>query len=55
MGDLLFIVGCRGEVQLGGPEPWYNQGGPAKVGACKYFVFTKGSLIVKIKKTCLIL
>ena len=28
---LKYIVGCRGVVQLGGPNPWYNLGGPAKV------------------------
>ena len=28
----LNIVSCRGVVQLGGPDPWYNQGGTAKVG-----------------------
>ena len=26
------IVGCRGLVQLGGPDPWFTQGSPAKVG-----------------------
>ena len=31
------MVVCRGDVQLGGPDPLYNQGGPAKVGACKSF------------------
>ena len=30
-----YIVGCRGVVQLGGPDPWYYQGGPAKVEASK--------------------
>ena len=28
-----YIVGCLGVVQLGGLDPWFNQGGPAKVGA----------------------
>ena len=44
-----FIVDCRGEVQLGGPDPWYNRGGPAKVGARDSFVFTESSLEVTIK------
>ena len=39
-------------VQLGDPYPWYIQGGPAKVGASMSFLFTKGSLVVKIKNTC---
>ena len=30
-----YIVGCRDVVQLGCPDPWYNWGGPAKVGARK--------------------
>ena len=42
-------------VQLGGPGPWYNWGGPAKVGACKSFLFTESSLVVKIKNTWLFL
>ena len=41
------IVRCLGVVQLGGSDPWYNQGGHAKVGARKSFLFTAGSLIVK--------
>ena len=44
----IFIVSCRGVVQLGGPDPWDNQVGPAKVGAGKSFLFTKGSCVVKI-------
>ena len=35
----LYIVGRRGVVQLGGQDPWYKQGGNAKVGA-------EGSLVV---------
>ena len=34
-----------------GPDPWYNQAGTTKVGACKSFLFTESSLVVKIKKT----
>ena len=49
------IVGCQSVVQLGGPGPWYNWGGPAKVGACKSFLFTESSLVAKIKNTWLIL
>ena len=49
------IVSCQGVVQLGDPDPWYSQGGPAKMGARKYFLFTKSSLVVKIKNTWLIL
>ena len=30
----LFIASSLGGVQLGGPDPWCNWGGPAKVGAC---------------------
>ena len=37
----LLKVGCRGVVQLGGPVPWYNQGGPAKVGARSIFYLLK--------------
>ena len=51
----VYIVGCRGVVQLGGPDPWYNWGGPAKVGAGESFLFTDSSLIVKIKNTWLIM
>ena len=39
----IFLVSCRGVVQLGGPDPWDNQVGPAKVGAGKSFLFTKGN------------
>ena len=27
----VYIVGCQGVVQLEGPDPWYDQGSPAKV------------------------
>ena len=30
-----YKVGCLGVAQLGGPDPWYNWGGPAKVEAQK--------------------
>ena len=30
-----YVVGCRGVVQLGSSDPWYNQGGSAKVGSRK--------------------
>ena len=43
------IVSCQGVVQLGGPDAWYNWGGPAKVGAHMSFLFTGSSLVVKIK------
>ena len=33
------------EVQLEGPNPWYNWVVPAKVGAHKSFLFTEGSLV----------
>ena len=46
---------CRGEVQLGVPDPWYYWDGPDKAVACKHFLFTEGSLVIKIKKTFLIL
>ena len=36
----LYIVGCRGVTQLGGPDQCQNQGGPAKVEARKSFLFT---------------
>ena len=48
---LAFIVGCWGEVQQGGSEPWYKRGGPTKVGVSKSFLFTVSSLVVKIKNT----
>ena len=35
----IYIVSCRGVVKPGGADPWYNQGGPIKVGACKSFLF----------------
>ena len=38
------IVGCQGEVQPWGPNPWYNQGGRTK--AYKSFLFTESSLVV---------
>ena len=49
------LVGCRGVVQLGGPDPWYTWIGPAQVGAHKLFLFTESSLVVKIKNTWLML
>ena len=49
------IVCFQGVVQLGGPDPWYNLGSPAKVGAHKSFLCTEISLVVKIKNTWLIL
>ena len=49
------MIGCRGVVELGGPDSWYSRGGPAKVGACKLLPFTENSLVVKIKNTWLIL
>ena len=39
-----YIVGSRGAVQLGGPDPWYNWGGPTKVGSQKSFLFTESTL-----------
>ena len=45
------MVICRGVVQPGGSDTWYNRGGPAKVGPRKYFLFTESSLVVKIKNT----
>ena len=30
-----------------GPDPWYNPGGPSKVGASKSFLFAEGSLVVE--------
>ena len=41
-----FVVSCRGVVQLGGPVPCYNRGGPAKMGARKSFLFTGNFLVV---------
>ena len=36
-------------VQLGGPDLWYNRGGPAQVEAGKSFLFPESSsLVVKI-------
>ena len=43
---LAFVVGCRGVLQLGGPVPCYNWGGPAKMGARKSFLFTESFLVV---------
>ena len=50
-----YLVGRSGVIQLGCPDPWNNQGGLAKVGACRSFLFTQSSLVVKIKNTWLIL
>ena len=36
----IYMVGCQGVVQLGGPGPRYNHGGPAKVVARKSLLFT---------------
>ena len=35
----LYIVSCRGVVQLGGPDSWYYRGGLAKVGARMSFLY----------------
>ena len=48
------VVSCQGVVQRGGPDPCYNQGGLAKVGAHKSFLFTENSLVYEIKNTWLI-
>ena len=42
-----YIFGCQDVVQLGGPDPLFNWGGPAKVGPRKYFLFTESSLLFK--------
>ena len=51
---LTYIVDCPVVVQLGSPDPWYDLGGPAKVGAHKYFLFTESSLVVitRSKSSC---
>ena len=36
--QLKYIVGSRGVEQLEGPDPWYNRGGPTKVGARKSYL-----------------
>ena len=41
--------GCLVVIQQGGPDTWYNWGGPAKVGARKSFLFTESSVVVKKK------
>ena len=50
-----YKVICRAVVYLGGPDPWYNWGGPSKVGARKSFLFTGSSLVVQIENTRLLL
>ena len=45
---LLYIVGCRGVVQLGGADLGFAREGPTKVGACKSILFTGGSCVVEI-------
>ena len=50
-----YIVCCCGVVQIGGPDPWYNQGSPAKVVACESFLFPESFQVVKIKYTFFIL
>ena len=42
----MYIVGSPSVVQLGGPDPWYNWVGLAKVGARKFFLFTESYLVV---------
>ena len=42
--EIKHIVGCRGAVQLEGPDPWYILVVPAMVGAHKSFLFTESSL-----------
>ena len=38
-------------VQLEGPDPWYNQVGPTKVGARKSFLFIESSCVaIALKK-----
>ena len=49
------IFGCQSVVQIGGSDPRYNRGGPAKVGAHKSCLFTESILVVKVKNTWLIL
>ena len=39
--------GCLVVIQQGGPDTWYNWGGPAKVGPRKSFLFTESSVVVK--------
>ena len=41
--------------QLGGPDPWYDRGGPTKVRARKSFLFTEGSPVGNINNTWVIL
>ena len=54
LNELLYIISCQGKVQLGGPDPWYRQVGPAKVEAHKYFLFTEHSgLYQKWKLWCI--
>ena len=36
------------------PDPWYKRDGPTKVGAHKSILFTESVLVVKIKKTFLL-
>ena len=52
--NVAYVVSCQGVVQLGGPDPWYNQGGLAKVGSRKSFLFSENSLVYEIKNTWLI-
>ena len=51
----LYLFGCRGVVQLGVPDPFYNRGGLGKVGARKLFLFTESSLVVEKKNPGFIL
>ena len=46
-----YIVSYCGEVQLGGPNPWYDQGGSTEVGDRKSYLFTESSIVVEIKDT----
>ena len=50
---LKYEVSCRGEVQLGNIDPWYDWGGPDKVGACKAFVCDQNGDRVRTTKVAI--
>ena len=45
-------VGCQGEIQLGGPDPWSARGGPGKVEAGKSILFTDSSHVEQLVDFC---
>ena len=50
---LKYDVSCRVVVQLVNLDPWYDWGGPDKVGACKAFVCDQTGDRVRMTKVAI--